>query len=72
LLSNNISWNLLVLTLFSFWSTFWIDATNIDTIKLGLQQIASMPVAHAHGVQESPDSVLQWLSQLDHEVAAGF
>jgi hypothetical protein len=53
--------------LFSFWRTFWVDATTAETIKLSLRDIATDRDARASGVERSAKSVLQWLSRIEHD-----
>src|ERR1700692_2926956 len=50
-----------------FWRIFWINATTTDTIELGLQDIATDPDARAAGVEQTPKSVIQWLSRIEHD-----
>jgi tetratricopeptide (TPR) repeat protein len=47
-----------------FWKTFWIDATNDETIKFSYQTIAGYPEAAASGVKDMA-SVIHWLSEMD-------
>lgn len=50
-----------------FWKVFWIDATNKATVRLSYQTIASSHNADLDGVGDSPDSVVQWLSNVPGE-----
>src|SRR5882762_1701473 len=50
-----------------FWRIFWIDATTTDTIELSLRDIATDPDAKAAGVEQTPKSVIQWLSRIEHD-----
>ncbi|KAI9769203.1 MAG: hypothetical protein M1840_004332 [Geoglossum simile] len=52
---------------YSFWRTFWIDATSCETIKQDLQGIADDPAARAPGVEKSTRSVIRWLSMIDRD-----
>jgi Flp pilus assembly protein TadD len=53
--------------LFRFWRIFWIDATSAETIELSLRDIADEPEAQTAGTQQSAESVLRWLSRIEHE-----
>src|SRR5882762_5858843 len=50
-----------------FWRILWIDATTIDTIELSLRNIATDPDARAAGVEQTPMSVIQWLSRIERD-----
>src|ERR1700733_7660838 len=50
-----------------FWKIFWIDSTSAETIELSLREIAGEPAAQASGVGQSAESILQWLSRIEHD-----
>ena len=57
----------LINLLLRFWKVFWLDATTAETIELSMRDIANDPEARASGVECSAKSVLQWLSQIEHD-----
>jgi NB-ARC domain len=50
-----------------FWKIVWIDSTTAQTIELSLQEISGEPEAQAPGVEQSAESVLRWLSRVEHD-----
>ena len=50
-----------------FSHVFWIDASSPDTISMSLKGISSIPAAQASGVNDSVESVLQWISHIQGE-----
>ena len=50
-----------------FWKIFWIDSTSAETIELSLQEISGEPEAQVSGVDHSAESVLRWLSHVEHD-----
>jgi hypothetical protein len=56
------------MTLLRFWRIFWIDASNNETAMQSFRDIAAGdPEAKASGVERSVESVLQWISRIQHE-----
>ena len=52
------------LFLVSFSHLFWVDASSEESMKTSLRHISSLPAAQNSGVDDSVDSVLQWISFL--------
>jgi tetratricopeptide (TPR) repeat protein len=50
-----------------FWKVLWIDSTSAETIELSLQEVAGDPEVQVSGVDHSAQSVLQWLSHIEHD-----
>jgi hypothetical protein len=48
----------------SFSHLFWIDASSEESMKMSLRGIPSLPSAQYSGVDDSVESVLQWISFL--------
>jgi len=60
--------HMLSYSLLRFWRIYWIDASSYDTAKQSFQEIATRdPEARASGVEKSSESVLQWISMMEHE-----
>ena len=55
------------LYLVSFTHLFWVDASSEESMKTSLRGISSLPAAQNSGVDDSIDSVLQWISFLQEE-----
>ena len=56
-----------IVVLFRFWQIFWVDASTAGTIELSLREIATDLNARTYGVQRSSKSILQWLSNVEHD-----
>ena len=51
-----------------FWRIFWIDASSNETATQSFRDIATGdPEAQTSGVEMSLQSILQWISRVDHE-----
>ena len=50
-----------------FYLIIWVDATNAETIQLGLRDVAGDPEAKAWNVGDSIESILRWLSRMKGE-----
>ena len=46
----------------SFSYVFWIDASSYESIAMSLKGISNIPAAQASGVDDSAESVLQWIA----------
>ena len=46
---------------------FWIDASSVESITMSLRGISSLSAAQAFGVDDSVESVLQWMSFIQEE-----
>jgi tetratricopeptide (TPR) repeat protein len=55
------------LFLVSFSHLFWVDASSEESMEMSLRGISSLPAARNSGVNDSVDSVLQWISYLQEE-----
>ena len=58
---------MLDLFLVSFSHLFWVDASSEESMKTSLRSLSSLPAARNSGVDDSVDSVLQWISFLQEE-----
>ena len=55
------------MALLRFWQIFWIDASSNEAAKQSFRGIAGDPEAQASGVEDLMESVLQWISRIEHE-----
>ena len=55
------------LILVSFSHLFWVDASSEESMKTSLRGISNLPAAQNSGVDDSVDSILQWISFLQEE-----
>jgi GTPase SAR1 family protein len=46
---------------------FWVDASSVESINMSLRGISSVAAAQASGLDDSVESVLQWMSRLQEE-----
>ena len=46
---------------------FWVDASSVESITVSLKSIYGMPATQGLGVDDSVESVLQWLSHIQEE-----
>jgi hypothetical protein len=46
---------------------FWVDASSVESITMSLRGITSIPAAQAFGLDDSVESVLQWMSGIQEE-----
>jgi len=51
----------------SFSHVFWVDASSLESITMSLKSISGIPAAQGLGVDDSVESVLQWLSHIQEE-----
>ena len=51
----------------SFSHVFWIDASSHENMEMSFKGISSMPTAQDFGVDDSVESVLQWISCIQEE-----
>ena len=52
---------------FSFSHVFWVDASSLESIKISLKAISSIPIAQTSGMHGSVESVLQGISHIQEE-----
>ena len=50
-----------------FSHVFWVDASSVESITMSLRGISSIPAAQASCLDDSVESVLQWMSGLQEE-----
>ena len=55
------------LFLVRFSHLFWVDASSEESMIISFRGISSLPAARNSGVNDSVDSVLQWISFLQAE-----
>ena len=55
------------MALLRFWQIFWIDASSNEAAKQSFRGIVGDPEAQASGVEDLMESVLQWISRIEHE-----
>ena len=51
----------------SFSHVFWIDASSLKTAEISLKGVSSMPATQGFRVDDSVESVLQWISCIQEE-----
>ena len=50
-----------------FSNVFWVDASSVESITMSLRGISSISAAQASCLDDSVDSVLQWMSGIQEE-----